>query len=90
MLWTLSYINDIALIAHGRMRKENAWALKAAMRMAFAWAANNAIAFDDSKSELLHFHRARADTYYNETNITLPNGTSVIPGMKEGRKDMVR
>jgi hypothetical protein len=90
MLWTPSYIDDIALVAHGRMRKENAWALKAAMRMAFTWATNNAITFDNSKSELLHFHHACANTHSDETNITLPNGTSVMPGMKEGRKDIVR
>jgi hypothetical protein len=90
MLWTPSYIDDVALIAHGRMRQENARALEAATRMAFTWATNNAIAFDDSKSELLHFHHAYADTHSDETNITLPNGTSVMLGMKEGRKDVVQ
>jgi hypothetical protein len=89
-LWTLSYIDDIALVAHGRTRKENAGSLEAAARTAFTWAANNAIAFDDSKSKLLHFHHARNDTHSAETNITLPNGTSVMPGTKEGRNDVVR
>jgi hypothetical protein len=35
MLWTPSYIDDIALVAHGRMRKENAHTLEAAVRTAF-------------------------------------------------------
>jgi hypothetical protein len=85
-----SYIDDVALVAHGRMSKENARTLQAAARTAFTWAANNAVAFDDLKSKLLHFHHARNDTHSTETNITLPNGTSVMPGTKEGRKDVVR
>jgi hypothetical protein len=89
MLWTLSYINDITLVTHDRMRKENAQALEAAARTAFTWATNNAVAFGDSKSELLHIHPAPDDTHSNETNITLPNGTSVTLGTKEGRNDMV-
>jgi hypothetical protein len=36
MLWTPSYIDDVALVAHGRTRKENARALEAAARTAFA------------------------------------------------------
>jgi hypothetical protein len=90
MLWMPSYIDNVALVAHGRMRKENAHTLKAAARMAFTWATNNAIAFDDSKSKLLHFHHARNDTHSTNTNITLPNRTSVMPGMKEGTNDIVR
>jgi hypothetical protein len=89
-LGTPSYIDDVTIVAHGRTRKENAGTLEAAVRMASTWAANNAVAFDDSKCELLHFHRARNDTHSAETNITLPNGTSVTPGTKEGRKDVVR
>jgi hypothetical protein len=90
MLWMPNYIDDVALVAHGRTRKENTRTLDAAARTAFTWAANNTVAFDDSKSELLHFHHAPNDTHSAETNITLPNGTSVMPGMKEGRKDIVR
>jgi hypothetical protein len=90
MLWMPSYIDDVTLVAHGRMGKENAHTLEAAARTAFTWAANNTVTFDDSKSELLHFHHARNDTRSAETNITLPNGTSVMPGTKEGRKDIVR
>jgi hypothetical protein len=90
MLLMPSYINDDALVADGRTRKENAHTLEAAVRMAFTWAANNAVTFDDSKSKLLDFHHARDDTHSTETNITLPNRTSVMPGMKEGRKDVVR
>jgi hypothetical protein len=90
MLWMPSYIDDINLVTHGTTRKANGYTLQAAMRMACPWAANNAITFDDSKSKLLDFHHAHDDTHSTETNITLPNGTSVMPGMKEGRKDILR
>jgi hypothetical protein len=55
-----------------------------------AWATNNAIAFNNSKSELLYFYHAYNNTHSDKTNITLPNRTSVMVGTKEGRKDIVR
>jgi ribonuclease HI len=89
-IWMPSYIDDVALVTHGRTREENARALEAAARTAFTWAQDNAVAFDDSKSELLHFHRARDDTHTTATNVQLPNGTIVTPGTKGGRRDIVR
>jgi hypothetical protein len=89
-LWTPSYIDDVALVAHGRTREENARALEAAARTAFDWAQDNAVAFDDSKSELLHFHRTRADLHSKSTDVRLPNGTRIIPGIQGGRRDRVR
>jgi hypothetical protein len=57
-IWTPSYIEDVALVTDGRTREGNARVLEAAAKTAFDWAQNNAVAFDDSKSEMLHFHRA--------------------------------
>jgi hypothetical protein len=55
-LWAPSYIDDIALVTHGRTCKDNACTLEKATQTAFKWADKNAITFDDSKSEMLYFH----------------------------------
>jgi hypothetical protein len=89
-LWAPSYIDDVALVTHGRTREDNARVLEKAAQTAFKWADENAVAFDDSKSEMLHFHRARQDTTPDAINITLPNGTIVKPGTQGGKKDVVR
>jgi hypothetical protein len=78
-IWLPSYIDDIVLVAHGRSREENAQTLEAAAQTAFAWAQDNTVAFDDSKSELLHFHHARDNTHTSSTNVKLPNGTVIMP-----------
>jgi hypothetical protein len=90
MLWAPSYIDDVALVTDGRTGEDNAHALKAAAHTAFQSANDNAVAFDDNKSELLHFHHARQDTTLDAINVQLPNGTVVKPGMQGGRKDVVR
>jgi hypothetical protein len=90
MLWTPSYIDDVALVVHGRTREEDARALEAAARTAFNWAQANAVAFDDSKSEMLHFHKSRTDEHNDGTNVRLPNGTIVTPGTEGGKTDVVR
>jgi hypothetical protein len=56
MLWAPSYIDDVALVTHSQMHEDNTHALEAATHIAFQWANNNAVTFDDNKSELLHFH----------------------------------
>jgi hypothetical protein len=89
-IWTPSYIDDVALITHGHTREGNARALEAAAKTAFDWAQNNPVAFDDSKSEMLHFHWARIDTHTEDTDIRLPNGTRVTPGTQGGWRDVVR
>jgi hypothetical protein len=48
------------------------------------------VAFDDCKLEMLHFHESRTDEHNDTTNVCLPNGTIVTPGMQGGRTDMVR
>jgi hypothetical protein len=52
--------------------------------MAFHWAEESAVAFDDEKSELLHFHWERQDEVSEATKVRLPNGTVVGPGMQGG------
>jgi hypothetical protein len=56
MLWAPSYINNIALVTHGRTCEDNTHVLEAAAHIVFQWANDNAVTFDDNKSELLYFH----------------------------------
>ena len=59
-----SFIDDVAIYVESRTI------------VAFEWADQNAIQFDDSKSELIHFHKSyKAST----TTVTLPNGTVLHP-----------
>jgi threonine dehydrogenase-like Zn-dependent dehydrogenase len=88
-VWCFS-IDDVALVAQGKTREGNARAQEAAAGTAFQWAWDNAVAFDDDKSEMLHFHRARQDTITEEIKIRLPHGTVVEPGTRGGMKDVVR
>jgi ribonuclease HI len=89
-VWTPSYIDDVALVVHGPSRPHNARLLEAAAKAAFTWAANNAVLFDDSKTELMHFHRQRNTTITNEELVTLPNNTIVRPGTQGGPSDVIR
>jgi hypothetical protein len=89
-LWAPSYIDDVALVTHGRTREDNASALEATARTAFRWANDNTVAFDDNKSELLHFHRTQQDTTPDAINVQLPNGIVLKPGTQGGQKDVVR
>jgi hypothetical protein len=57
---------------------------------AFRWVQESMVAFDDVKSELLHFHWARQDVVGEATKVRLPNGMVVGPGMRGGQQDMVR
>jgi hypothetical protein len=58
-IWSPRYIDDVAMVAQGKTREGNVRALAVAARTAFQWARDNAVAFDDTKSEMLHFHQAR-------------------------------
>jgi hypothetical protein len=44
-------------------------------KTAFQWAEDNAVTFDDSKSELIHFQRGNKATF----TVTLPNKTVIQP-----------
>ena len=71
-----SYIDDVALYIEGKNIDKNVKMLENAAKIAFTWAKNNAVQFDDSKSELIHFgsHKAAPDQ-----TITLPNNTVIKP-----------
>jgi hypothetical protein len=66
------------------------WALEVATCTAFNWVQANAVAFDDSKSEMLHFHKSQTNEYNDATTVHLPNSTIVTPGMQGGRIDIVQ
>jgi hypothetical protein len=76
-IWSPSYIDDVALVTQGKTREGTVRALEAAARTAFESARNNAVAFDDAKSEMRHFHRTRRDIITEDMKIRLPNGTIV-------------
>src|SRR5690606_6106086 len=74
-----SYIDDVGIISTGRTLTANVRELNSAARTVFQWAERNAVAFDDSKSELLHFTRSRSTAESDNQVTTLPNGTKVKP-----------
>ena len=43
------------------------------------WGKENALAFDDPKSELMHFYNTRKEITDPYVNIVLPNGTLIKP-----------
>jgi hypothetical protein len=56
-LWTPSFMDDIALVVQGRSAVWNARHLEEAAKVAFEWAEHHCVAFDDGKTELIHFHK---------------------------------
>ncbi len=54
-LQSFSYIDNVTLYIEGRNIDKNVKILKNAAKIAFTWAENNAMQFNDSKSELIHF-----------------------------------
>ncbi len=54
-LQSLSYIDDVVLYVKRKNIEKNVKTLKNAAKIAFTWAKKNAVQFDDSKSELIHF-----------------------------------
>ncbi len=60
----------------GKNIDKNVETLEMAAKIAFTWAKDNAVQFDDSKSELIHFgsHKAAPDQ-----TVILPNGTIIKP-----------
>ncbi len=56
-LQSLSYIDDVMLYIEKRNIDKNVKILKNAAKIAFTWAENNAVQFNNSKSELIHFER---------------------------------
>ncbi len=70
-LQSLSYIDDVTLYIEGRNIDKNVKMLKNAAKIAFTWAKNNAVQFNDSKSELIHFESHK--TTFNQMIILLNN-----------------
>ena len=73
---TRCYIDDVACLVVGDSEEENCKELEAVARTAFEWGDNNAVAFDDPKTELILFHRRR---HSPQCSVTLHNGTTIMP-----------
>jgi ribonuclease HI len=71
-----SFIDDVALVAKGRTEEENCRKLESVINTVFQWAQENAVEFDDSKTELIHFHSKRTTA---GATIRFPNGKILIP-----------
>jgi hypothetical protein len=74
-----SYIDDICLLTQGKSVATNARKLEEAVTTCFNWGKANAVAFDDPKSELMHYSSSRNPDTSEETYVKLPNGTVITP-----------
>ena len=74
-----SYIDDVAIVSTQRSLAANVRELERASATAFEWARGNAVAFDDSKSELMHFVSSNSSDEVRKKVVRLPNGTEVVP-----------
>ncbi len=70
-LQSLSYIDDVMLYIEKRNIDKNVKMLKNVAKIAFTWAENNAVQFNDSKSKLIHFESH--NTTLNQMIILLNN-----------------
>ncbi len=59
-LQSFSYIDDITLYIEEKSIDKNVKKLKKTTKIAFTWANENAVQFDDSKFELIHFESHKA------------------------------
>lgn len=76
-----SYIDDLALVSTNKKVEQNIKELETAAKIAFNWAKNNAVAFDDIKSELIHFKTKNKNKNKDKNGgiVVLPNGTKIKP-----------
>ena len=74
-----SYIDDICLLMQGKSAAANARKLEEAATTCFNWGKSNSVAFDDPKSELMHYTNSHNPDNSDETRVNLPNGTTIIP-----------
>jgi len=58
-----SYIDDVAIIVEGKTAKKNSKILKLVTKTAFQWTEDNAVTFDDSKSELSKRKQSHIHSY---------------------------
>ena len=70
-----SYIDDVSIIVEGKTAEENSKTLKLVTKTAFQWAEKNAVTFNDSKSELIHFQKENK----SKSTVTLSNNTVIQP-----------
>ncbi len=70
-LQSFSYIDDVTLYIEERNIDKNVKMLENVAKVAFTWAENNAVQFNDSKSELIHFESHK--TTLNQMIILLNN-----------------
>ena len=66
----------MAIYVESRTIAQNVKVLEKLIEVAFEWADQNAVQFDDSKSELIHFHKSCKTS---TTIVTLPNRTVLHP-----------
>ena len=69
-----SYIDDVVLIVKGKTAEENCKTLEQITKTTFQWATENAVTFDDSKSELIHFQKGNSEP---TASVTLSNDTVI-------------
>ena len=74
-----SYIDDICLLVVGDPPQQNYPILEEGVTTCFNWGKENAVPFDDPKSELMHFYNTRKEITDPYVNIVLPNGTLIKP-----------
>ena len=69
-----SYIDDVAITVEGKTAEENSQILMEITKTTFQWADENAVTFDDSKSELIHFQKGNSAA---TATVTLSNNTII-------------
>ncbi len=75
-----SYIDDVAVTVKGKSAEENSIVLEKVAKSLFLWAKDNAVVFDDSKTELIHFNKDKemAISAVTLSNNTIINSSKVI------------
>jgi hypothetical protein len=77
-LSTPSYVDDCALVITGPSESYNAMYLRMAAKIAFQWAENNFVQFDDLKIDLMHFHK-KPSTYTTNTPVKITDTNIIHP-----------
>jgi hypothetical protein len=74
-----SYMDDIRLMTEATSAADNARELEDAVDTCFTLGEENAVAFDDPKSELMHFTTVHKMDTSEECYVQLPNGIRIKP-----------
>ena len=70
------YIDDVAITVEGKTAEENSQTLMKITKTTFQWADENAVTFDDSKSELIYFQKGNSAA---TATVTLSDNTIIQP-----------